>query len=186
VVQASGRPSDPRRGRLTFRTYVDGIWFPNHVMEASIRQGYRYGLDKHLMPFFGPMRMGDILPAHMREWVTTQVTAGVTPAGCDRPCREDVGCAVSPDLRLHLGDARLVPRPGLAACLAAAIDPPVRMHDLRHSHASWLLAGGADLQVVKERLGHVSIATTLKYLHTLPEADETALAALNKIRRHGA
>ncbi|HUK72610.1 MAG TPA: tyrosine-type recombinase/integrase [Streptosporangiaceae bacterium] len=41
----------------------------------------------------------------------------------------------------------------------------VRIHDLRHAHASWLLAGGADLQVVKERLGHSSIATTAKSLH---------------------
>jgi site-specific recombinase XerD len=56
------------------------------------------------------------------------------------------------------------------------------MHDLRHSHASWLLAGGADLQVVKERLGHGSIVTTEKYLHTLPTADESALAALRRIR----
>jgi hypothetical protein len=34
----------------------------------------------------------------------------------------------------------------------------------------------------KERLGHGSIATTGKYLHTLPTADETALAALRRIR----
>ena len=33
-------------------------------------------------------------------------------------------------------------------------------HDLRHAHASWLLAGGADLQVVKERLVQGTIATT--------------------------
>jgi site-specific recombinase XerD len=58
----------------------------------------------------------------------------------------------------------------------------VRIHDLRHAHASWLLAGGADLQVVKERLGHASIATIAKYLHTLPTADETALDALTRIR----
>ncbi|MBE1530193.1 tyrosine-type recombinase/integrase [Actinomadura algeriensis] len=57
-----------------------------------------------------------------------------------------------------------------------------RIHDLRHAHASWLLAGGADLQVVKERLGHRKISTTERYLHTLPSADETALEALNKIR----
>jgi site-specific recombinase XerD len=43
-------------------------------------------------------------------------------------------------------------------------------------------AGGADLQVVKERLGHVSIVTTQRYLHTLPEADETAVEAFSKIR----
>ncbi|WP_181449210.1 tyrosine-type recombinase/integrase [Nonomuraea aridisoli] len=62
----------------------------------------------------------------------------------------------------------------------------VRIHDLRHAHASWLLAGGADLQVVKERLGHASIATTEKYLHTLDDADETALDAFSKIRNRSA
>jgi integrase len=58
----------------------------------------------------------------------------------------------------------------------------LRVHDLRHAHASWLLAGGADLQVVKERLGHSSIVTTERYLHSLPTADETALDALSRIR----
>jgi integrase len=56
------------------------------------------------------------------------------------------------------------------------------MHGLRHAHASWLLAGGADLQIVKERLGHAKISTTEGYLHALPDADQTALAALGKIR----
>jgi integrase len=46
------------------------------------------------------------------------------------------------------------------ACEAAGLADTPRFHDLRHSHASWLLAGGADLQVVKERLGHASIVTT--------------------------
>jgi site-specific recombinase XerD len=44
------------------------------------------------------------------------------------------------------------------------------------------LAGGADLQVVKQRLGDGSLRTTEKYLHTLPDADETALDALSKMR----
>jgi site-specific recombinase XerD len=54
--------------------------------------------------------------------------------------------------------------------------------DLRHAHASWLLNGGADIQVVKERLGHSTIVTTQRYLHTLPDADETALGALDRMR----
>ena len=45
-----------------------------------------------------------------------------------------------------------------------------------------MLAGGADLQVVKQRLGHGSLRTTERYLHTLPDTDETALEALSKIR----
>jgi len=74
---------------------------------------------------------------------------------------------------------RMVWRP---ACQAADLTDLPHFHDLRHSHASWLLAGGADLQVVKERLGHASIMTTQRYLHTLPEADETAVEAFTRIR----
>ena len=64
----------------------------------------------------------------------------------------------------------------------AQIELNVTMRDLRHAHASWLLAGGADIQVVKERLGHGSISTTQKYLHTLPDNDETAIDAVNAVR----
>src|SRR5262249_42792010 len=69
------------------------------------------------------------------------------------------------------------------ALKAAGLPIDVKMHGLRHAHASWLLAGGADLQVVKERLGHGSISTTARYLHTLPEADTTALNALAAVRQ---
>lgn len=65
----------------------------------------------------------------------------------------------------------------------AEIKVDIRMHLLRHAHASWLLNGGADLMVVKERLGHGSITTTERYLHTIDNADETALAALDKVRQ---
>ena len=58
----------------------------------------------------------------------------------------------------------------------------VRIHDLRHAHASWALAGGADLKAVMERMGHTQIETTQQYLHTFPESDDKALAAFSKIR----
>jgi site-specific recombinase XerD len=70
----------------------------------------------------------------------------------------------------------------LPAVEAADVASTVKLRGLRHAHASWLLAGGADLQVVKERLGHSSIVTTRKYLGTLDETDETAIDALSKIR----
>jgi integrase len=39
------------------------------------------------------------------------------------------------------------------------------MYGLRHADAPWLLVGDADLQVVKERLGHAKISTTEGYLN---------------------
>jgi hypothetical protein len=42
----------------------------------------------------------------------------------------------------------------LPAVKAPGIDFGVRMHDLRHAHAPWLLAGGADLKGVMDRMGH--------------------------------
>ena len=56
------------------------------------------------------------------------------------------------------------------------------VRDLRHAHASWVLAGGADLQIVRERVGHAGLRATERYLHTLPDADDTALAAFARTR----
>jgi integrase len=58
----------------------------------------------------------------------------------------------------------------------------VRVHDLRHAHASWALAGGADLKAVMDRMGHSQISTTQRYLHSLPDSDDKALAAFARIR----
>ncbi|MCA1600536.1 MAG: site-specific integrase [Acidobacteria bacterium] len=391
---AEGRVGDPARGRMLFERYVEDTWLPNHVMEPSTREGYTYSIYKHIMPEFGPMRMVDILPEHVRAWVAQLATDGVTPATIRHlkttlsvifttafndqviflhPCKGvktppvprksltiitpeqfDLIYEALPDadtkllvetniesglrwgeltelrardidfqtciltisravvevnpkfhpegkrfwvkeypkdkeprrfklsaqivekLKAHRDAERLGPndllftirsqenrKPKLrvapnpdelgltppndngrqykhgtlsgygagkcrcanckAACAIyrakrriegkdnprkprtldtdghipnwwfrnnvwnpavkkARLQKGVRVHDLRHAHASWLLAGGADLQVVKERLGHGSIATTERYLHTLPEADETALDALFAIR----
>ena len=69
------------------------------------------------------------------------------------------------------------------AILASGIEFEVRVHDLRHAHASWLLAGGSDLKAVMDRMGHAQITTTRKYLHALPGADNKNLTALDHIRK---
>src|SRR3954453_4618334 len=73
----------------------------------------------------------------------------------------------------------------LPAIKNSGVDFDVRVHDLRHAHASWLLAGGSDLKSVMDRMGHAQITSTQKYLHTLPDADAKNLDALDRIRsRH--
>jgi integrase len=394
---AEGRAGTGARGRQTFRRYVEDEWLPHHVMEPSTREGYTYSLYAHAIGWFGDMRMIDILPSHVREWISDLKHRGLSPATIRlnkailsavfttalndqvtmlHPCKgvktptvpRKPLRIVTPDefdaFYRHLPDdlARLVveldidsglrwgeltelrvndfdfttnlvtvsravvelnpryhptggrflvkdypkdrhyrrfrlspqvidrvktwitdhglepddllltfdhttaatrhrpvsvgdlgltepnsagrryrhgslsgysagrcrcehcrgayatyratrrlagkdePRPTRLwqsdghlprrwfreqvlkpALTRSGIGVDVKMHGLRHAHASWLLAGGADLQVVKERLGHGSITTTEKYLHTLPDADDTAIAALGRTRRrhHG-
>ena len=59
---------------------------------------------------------------------------------------------------------------------------PIRFHDLRHTHASLLLAAGIDLKTISERLGHSTIRQTMDiYTHVSKELEEKAGTILDEL-----
>ena len=316
---------DVSAGKVTFRAYAREVWWPSLHLEPTTKAAYKSNLETHFLPFFGDLRMANILPSHVQVWVNQALEGGLTPRsvvkyhvvlhGIFRQAVRDRVIPFNPaaetklpkvvrkqrriltpkefgTLLEHIPD-RWLPlvltsietglrwgelvalRPRhidwsgwrirveqvalelskrnsptgqrivfrdypkddeprtlavtreLIAVLQRRVDDyglgpdhllfpsteapslipvsrntfrtkvwlpaveeaklgfPVRMHDLRHAHASWLLAGGADLAAVMERLGHRQIMTTQQYLHTLPDADRKALEAFSAIRRSG-
>ncbi|KKM00506.1 hypothetical protein LCGC14_1803780 [marine sediment metagenome] len=66
--------------------------------------------------------------------------------------------------------------------LARAGLPRIRFHDLRHTAATLLLAGGVHAKVVQEMLGHSSVAITLDvYSHVTPNLQAEAAAKMDEL-----
>jgi integrase len=93
---------------------------------------------------------------------------GVSAAASDRVFTNEIGDPIRPD---SIGQAfsRLVGPAGV---------PRIRLHDLRHTHASHLLLAGVNVKVVSDRLGHASVSFTLDtYAHVMPGQQAHAAAA---------
>ncbi|WP_456371190.1 phage integrase [Thermodesulfatator atlanticus] len=56
--------------------------------------------------------------------------------------------------------------------------PDIRIHDLRHTFASWLALKGIPIQQIQALLGHSQITTTLRYAHLNPAVLKDAVARL--------
>jgi integrase len=83
-------------------------------------------------------------------------------------------------LTTHVGgplEPRNVNRSWYAVRTRAGLDG-VRLHDLRHACASFLLAAGASPRTVMKTLGHSQIGLTMNtYTHVLPEVERAAIDA---------
>jgi integrase len=55
--------------------------------------------------------------------------------------------------------------------------PDVRLHDLRHSYATFAASAGQDLSLIGALLGHRDVATTARYAHLFPERQQNAAEA---------
>jgi integrase len=83
-----------------------------------------------------------------------------------------VAKAMDKDLCLSLGLTPLTSRP--------------TPHDLRHTHASWLIAAGQPLPYIQARLGHEKITTTVDvYGHLVPDAHERLAFAIEQTLEGG-
>lgn len=71
---------------------------------------------------------------------------------------------------------------GLKRCCARTGVKVIRVHDIRHSHASLLVELGYDPLMISERLGHEHVSTTLEiYSHLYPDKGQVLAGALNDL-----
>lgn len=111
------------------------------------------------------------------EVVSTPKTAGsvreiAIPAALDAVIRDHIGriYGAGPDTRIFSMVTRSAAARHLDGHAAAAGVPRIRVHDLRHSHASLLIDLGCSPVLISQRLGHDNVSTTLNiYAHLFPD-----------------
>ena len=70
---------DPGRGRQRFGHYAEAMWLPHHRMELAARVDYTPAVDRHLLWFFGPVKMRDSGQNARTEHRPQQATRPVCP-----------------------------------------------------------------------------------------------------------
>lgn len=122
----------------------------------------RLSLDDSLMIVEGKGRKQRLVPLSpasislIREYLPQRMRLDIKPSGEDILFLNRRGAPLSRVMVFYIIR-------DLAAL--AGIDKSVSPHTLRHSFATHLLEGGANLRAIQEMLGHESIATTELYLH---------------------
>ena len=70
----------------------------------------------------------------------------------------------------------------LARIAAAAGVPRLTVHELRHTHTTWLVLAGVPLPVVSQRIGHARVSTTMDlYAHLLKDSQDMAADVADRL-----
>jgi integrase len=114
----------------------------------------------------------------LKAWRTQQaqelLRLGIRPDGNTFVCTQADGNPMQPTYITHEW-VKLINGTGL---------PRIRFHDLRHAHATHLLASGVHPKVASERLGHSKVGITLDlYSHVMPGMQEDAVAKVDAALR---
>jgi len=171
LLDAAGGGDDERHG-LRDRALLELLY------AAGLRIGEAVGLDREDLSTDGAfvrvigkgdkerlVPVGDVALDWLGRWVAGP-RSSLLALGHVAPARGGP---------LFLGDrgGRLARQQAWAAvkraCVRAGLAERVSPHTLRHSFATHLLEGGADLRIVQELLGHASISTTQLYTHLTGE-----------------
>ena len=168
-----------RRGEILGLRWQDVDWEANtlnirQTLSHVRGQGYIWGEPKSegsRRTIAVPAATMLLLRAHRERMEAEHVTRGI-------PAMPEQVCAL-PDGRLMKPDALS------RACRRVARQCDIqgmRLHDLRHTHASLLLSEGTPMHIVQSRLGHQSITTTVDiYGHVPQDADIAAGVAFARV-----
>lgn len=170
-----------RRGEVTALRWRSVDWTTGHleIVESTeqTRKGTRSKETKSgrsrrvALPSFAL----EELRAHRLRQAEELLKLGVRATADDHVYAQADGSPVQPNSLTHEFTRILARSTGL---------PRIRFHDLRHSHATQMLAGGVHPKIAQERLGHSSIAITLDlYSHVLPGMQEDAAAKVDAALR---
>ncbi|RUM94762.1 MAG: integron integrase [Thiothrix sp.] len=85
-------------------------------------------------------------------------------------------------IRRHHVDESMINRVIKQAGKAAGIEKTISSHTLRHSFATHLLQGGADIRTVQQQLGHADVKTTEIYTHILKQGADGVRSPLSDLQ----
>ncbi|MGY1857384.1 tyrosine recombinase XerC [Modestobacter sp. SYSU DS0290] len=173
VLEQAAHPADDGEDAAATALRLRNVLVLELLYASGIRVGELVGLDvddvdrgRRLLRVFGKGRKERSVPfgapaaQALETWLAHGRPALVTATS---------GPALLLGARGGRLDAREARRVVHAAVQAAPGTPDIGPHGLRHSAATHVLEGGADLRSVQELLGHASLATTQVYTHVTVE-----------------